>query len=44
VASSAPLLAVIEQWSVAGTPKEAVPQVRAIVDAGFQHVILVVRD
>jgi hypothetical protein len=36
------MVAFFEQWPGVGTPEEAVPRVRTILDAGFQDVIFVV--
>ena len=36
------MLAFFRQLPVVGRPKEAVPRVRAMLDAGFQYVIFVV--
>lgn len=35
-----PLLTFYEQLNVAGTPEEAVPRLRALVDAGFRYLFL----
>jgi hypothetical protein len=37
-----PLLGFFEQLPVIGTPAEAVPRVRALMEAGFQYVIFIV--
>ena len=36
------ILAFFEQLPVVGTPEEAVPRVRALLEAGFQYVIFFV--
>lgn len=36
------MVAFFEQLPVVGTPEEAVPRVRTMLDAGFQYVIFVV--